>query len=76
MYSNPSPYGLSISVESVLSMYVEHVSRNWIVKSPNRFHSSLPSCDQLIRLVAMSSNSHQAFHERSALVVLRFRGLL
>jgi hypothetical protein len=36
MFSNPSPYGLSISVESVLSIYVEHVSQNWIVKSPDR----------------------------------------
>jgi hypothetical protein len=27
MYSNPSPYGLSISVESVLSIYVLNISR-------------------------------------------------
>jgi hypothetical protein len=27
MYSNPSPYGLSISIKSVLSIYVLNMSR-------------------------------------------------
>jgi hypothetical protein len=64
IYSNPSPYKLSLSVKDILSIYVESLSRelNYEVSRSILF---IPSYAQSIRLVTMFSNSYQAFYERS-----------
>jgi hypothetical protein len=64
IYSNPSPYELSLSVKDMLSICVEYLSRE-LDYEMSRSILSIPSCAQPIRLVAMSFNSYQAFHERS-----------
>jgi hypothetical protein len=64
IYSNPSPYKLSLSVKDMLSIYIKNLSRELDYKI-SRSILFIPSYIQSIRLVAISSNSHQAFHERS-----------
>jgi hypothetical protein len=57
IYSNPFPYKLSLSVEDMLSICVESLSRE-LDYEVSRSILFIPSCAQSIRLVAMSSNSY------------------